>query len=278
MQISRGDHLILLLDSSQTRPPFSGAARVYIIDLLDNSPYLASQFQLARNSDDSHTRCPCELATTPENFSYVFGHGVGDTLSAFYADKNLASEPDGDRFGSIVFPDGIGQIVANGNAAYVTDFQGRLHVVAALPGNTLGQHDLQLGNFLTNIVIKGTLIRDASNAAPYFYEFGGGPNHPAGTPSTIKVYNFGLGNPALVATVATTTNSVVKAEFGSREIFFWDNTDLKAMSRNTWQVRTLAGAPLEAAGSRLFFDEVTKIIYFPSNDRDVVFAMDTTTP
>lgn len=278
IQINRTQDRLLTLDESPTKSIPPKGARIDVFDTNTLNPVTSFNIGASDNLSAGENLCPCIAAADPNNFDVVYATSAGnDSVTA----HRKASGGGGASGGKVAIPGpsgaplSVGQIIADAAHAYVTDAVGRLHIVT--PGAVSSTGTLSLSQALTGIVILGNLVRDPAPSSPYFFDVGLGPNPPGVGGSSIRVYNIG-DSPGLVTTVPTATNAIGPLAFGDQEIVFWDGVTLKALTRGTWQLRTISGAPLEGVGNPIYYDDFTQTAYFASTTRDVVFALDASVP
>jgi FG-GAP-like repeat len=282
MWINRYDAQLMALDES---PNFASAGsrrgariRVWSTQTWDS----IGGFNILKsiNSFD-YPLCPCAVAADPTSFRQIYAIARdSDTVTAHRINLGRNSSATGQivvesRAGTF---QGLSQIVADVDRAYVTDSGGRLHTVTPLGDEPFFQgEELQLTTALTDIVIQGTLVRDTAPFSRYFYDFVANRNVPQNSPSEIKVYS----GTRLVATIPTSTQMIAgNVAFTSSEIFFWDGPTLKAIRKGSWKVRVLPNVPTGREGSLLYYDYFDNLLYLsgvglPSN---VVTTIDAGVP
>ncbi len=278
IQINRTQDRLLMLDESPTTSIPQNGARIFVIDTNTLGFVTSLNILPSDNLDAGENLCPCIAAADPNNFDVIYATSAGNdsvTVSRMASGGGLGGSGKVAIPGPSGAPLSVGQIIADATHAYVTDSGGRLHIVT--PGIVSAIGTLSPSQALAGIVILGTLVRDPALSSPYFFDVGLGPNPPTVGGSSIRVYNIG-DSPGLVTTVPTATNAIGPLAFGEQEILFWDGVTLKALTRGTWQLRTIAGAPLEGVGNPIYYDDFTQTAYFASSTRDVVFALDASTP
>jgi hypothetical protein len=246
----------------------------------DRSTIAGFKIQKSINSFD-YPLCPCAVAADPNDFRETYAIARSDTVTAHrFVNQGAASAT-----GQIVVssptgtPQLLGQIIADTHRAYVTDSQGRLHVVIPLGEDPIFAGEaMTLATRLTGFTIAGTLVRDTALLSPYFLEVGGDLNVPPNAPSAIRVFAGEAGGPALVATIPTATNSLGPFTFTPLEIFFWDGAALKGMRRGTWKVRNIPNVPVDGAGNPVHYDDFENAILIPVGLRNVVVSVDAGLP
>lgn len=269
MWMNRADAQLMALDVGPTLDTQRRGALIWIYSTETRDSITGFQIQRSINSLD-YPRCPCQVAADPNDFRKIYAIANGsDTVTAHV----FKLAPYASAYGQIVVESppgtfaGLSQIVADNTRAYVTDSQGRLHTVTPLrPALQFVGETLNLNTMLTNVIIRGELIRDTAPLTNYFYEVGLGPNVNPAAPSEIKVYSEAV----LVATIPTSTNKLGPLTFSPTEIFFWDGPEIKAIHRGTWEVRTIANPPADGAGIAMHYDEFDNVLRIPIADRNVV--------
>jgi hypothetical protein len=264
MLSNQRERLVVILDQrSENRGTQSGPVKIGVYST-DRRVAVAG-FDM-RGAASDPPACPCLIAADPNNFSQVYAiSAFSDTLTAHrYRAGRLASAT-----GSIVVPnpmgatEGLVEIAADQQRAYVKDRTGRLHTVTPVGDAPIfGGETLSLVTTLTDITIVGELVRDTKLGSSYYFDLGNDVTSNASRPSAIKIYAA----LALQATIPTATNKIRQLIFADTEIFFQDGFEetapIKAIDRATWQVRTIPTG--NATGFPVHYDASSNVLLLES--------------
>lgn len=265
MLANKRERLAVILDEGPTKLRGTQLGPAEIVVYSANTLESVGGFKM-RGAISDPPGCPCLIAADPNDFYQIYAISIfSDTLTAHRDRFGRLGSATGSITVSnpINVAEGLVEIVADQQRAYVKDRAGRLHTVTPVgDAPTFRGETLSLVTALTDLTIVGELVRDTQIGSSYYFDLGNDVTSNASQPSAIKVYAA----LALQATIPTAGNKIRRLIFGAADIFFQDGLEetapIKAINRATFQVRTIPTG--NATGFPLHYDAFNNVLLLES--------------